>query len=93
MNKCLNCGKEISQTPKKRERRFCDSTCRSNYWQKQNRINNTTIESVKIEKKDNKTVTKVVLNVNDKPVRKTGENSVDYAFRINEWKKTLKQRR
>lgn len=32
---CLNCGKEIEQNPKKRAKQFCNSTCRSGYWQRQ----------------------------------------------------------
>lgn len=35
--KCLCCGKEVPQTPKKRVKQFCNSTCRSNYWQKEKR--------------------------------------------------------
>ena len=38
MSKCLNCNKPLAQTPGKRPRKFCNSTCRSNYWQKQSRI-------------------------------------------------------
>lgn len=32
--KCEECGKSVKQTPGKREKRFCDSTCRSNNFQK-----------------------------------------------------------
>ncbi len=35
---CLNCGKDLIQSPKKRKKIFCDSTCRSNYWQKSDRL-------------------------------------------------------
>jgi len=35
--KCLNCNTELIQIPKKREKQFCNSTCRSNYWQKAKR--------------------------------------------------------
>lgn len=38
MTECLNCGKIIQQTPGKRKRQFCNSTCRSNYWQKASRV-------------------------------------------------------
>ncbi len=31
--KCLNCEKELPQTPGKRAREFCDAKCRSKYWQ------------------------------------------------------------
>jgi hypothetical protein len=34
MGKCLNCKKDLVQTAGKREKIFCNSTCRSNYWQK-----------------------------------------------------------
>lgn len=33
--KCLECQTELTQTLGKREKKFCNSTCRSNYWQKQ----------------------------------------------------------
>lgn len=36
MSNCLNCDTPLDQVPKKRAKKFCDSTCRSNYWQKQN---------------------------------------------------------
>lgn len=35
--KCLNCGADLVQIPKKRKKEFCDSTCRSNNWQKEKR--------------------------------------------------------
>ena len=35
--KCLNCGETLVQIPQKRAKQFCDSTCRSNYWQKAKR--------------------------------------------------------
>lgn len=38
MSNCLNCGDKILQTSGKREKLFCDSTCRSNYWQKTKRL-------------------------------------------------------
>jgi ribosomal 50S subunit-associated protein YjgA (DUF615 family) len=36
---CLECKKEITQTKGKRPKKFCNSTCRSNYWQKEQRKN------------------------------------------------------
>jgi hypothetical protein len=39
-NECLNCGEQVTQTAKKRAKQFCNSTCRSNYWQKQCRKKN-----------------------------------------------------
>jgi hypothetical protein len=35
--KCLECNKEVKQTPGKREKQFCGSSCRSNFWQKAKR--------------------------------------------------------
>ncbi len=35
---CLNCDKELVNLMGKRQKQFCNSTCRSNYWQKTNRI-------------------------------------------------------
>ena len=32
---CKSCGKELTDTPGKRKKQFCNSTCRSNYWHKQ----------------------------------------------------------
>jgi len=48
--KCTNCGAEIKQAEGKRERRFCDSTCRSGYWQKQKRASNVKKEYVPLPK-------------------------------------------
>jgi hypothetical protein len=36
---CLNCNKALPQTEGKRAKQFCNSTCRSNYWQKEKRKN------------------------------------------------------
>lgn len=38
--KCLNCDADLMQGKGKREKIFCDSTCRSNYWQKSKRLEN-----------------------------------------------------
>ncbi len=35
---CLNCGAELEVIPQKRKKLYCDSTCRSNYWQKADRL-------------------------------------------------------
>jgi hypothetical protein len=35
---CLNCGKDLVQTPGKREKQFCGSKCRISYWQKEKAI-------------------------------------------------------
>ena len=32
--KCLECGKKVVQTPGKRKKEYCDSTCRTKYWKK-----------------------------------------------------------
>lgn len=40
MDTCLNCGKDLKQIPQKRKKQFCNSTCRSNYWQKEKRRSN-----------------------------------------------------
>jgi len=34
---CIECGTEIYSLQGKREKKFCDSTCRSNFWKKQKR--------------------------------------------------------
>lgn len=34
---CAECKKELEQTPGKRPKVFCNSTCRSNFWQKAKR--------------------------------------------------------
>jgi len=35
---CLNCGKALNRIEGKREKVFCNTTCRSNYWQKSERL-------------------------------------------------------
>jgi hypothetical protein len=37
MSNCLNCNEPIEQTPGKKEKQFCNVSCRSSYWQKQKR--------------------------------------------------------
>lgn len=34
---CLACNTPLEQIPHKRKKKFCNSTCRSNYWQKKAR--------------------------------------------------------
>jgi hypothetical protein len=38
MNKCLSCGNALEQKDGKREKKFCNNTCRSSYWFKQNKV-------------------------------------------------------
>jgi endogenous inhibitor of DNA gyrase (YacG/DUF329 family) len=61
---CLECKKEVIQTPGKRERQFCNSTCRSNYWQKAKRkiAKNNIPENKKRIKKERKTSHKLSEN-------------------------------
>ena len=33
--KCQNCGKDLVQIKGKRKKEYCNSTCRSNFWQKE----------------------------------------------------------
>jgi hypothetical protein len=54
---CKNCGEAIVQTPGKRAKEFCDSTCRSNYWQIKNRLNKSGFSPPKPQ--PNKSVEKV----------------------------------
>lgn len=35
---CKNCGEKLENVSGKRQKEFCNGTCRSNYWQKQARI-------------------------------------------------------
>jgi hypothetical protein len=35
---CLNCGEFLKQIKGKKSKVFCNSTCRSNYWQKSDRL-------------------------------------------------------
>jgi hypothetical protein len=34
---CLNCGKEVKQTPGKRAKAYCDPNCRQRHWLKNNK--------------------------------------------------------
>jgi hypothetical protein len=36
-NNCLDCNNPLEQIPHKRKKQFCNSTCRSNFWQKKAR--------------------------------------------------------
>jgi hypothetical protein len=114
MDTCLNCKEPIEQIKGKRKKTFCDSTCRSNYWQKQNRKQNKAIlapisvRDVENHQPDKKTppiegkITATVnvknfanqpksnYSINTRPVRSEGEDSLDYAARVNEWKLSQK---
>lgn len=45
--KCPNCQKVVKQTPGKREKVFCNSTCRSNFWAKEKRKENGSVNKPK----------------------------------------------
>lgn len=49
-SKCPKCGKELKQTPGKRAKVFCNSTCRSGYWAKNNK--KEVVKEVKEEVKE-----------------------------------------
>ena len=34
MKNCLNCGKEVVQTPGKKEKKYCDAKCKQQHWHK-----------------------------------------------------------
>jgi|ERR1700748_556124 len=36
--KCLECGKPVSQTPGRRKKEYCGSTCRSLHWKKKQQM-------------------------------------------------------
>jgi len=38
---CLECGKEVPQTKGRRERLFCNNTCKSKYWRKNKKSDGT----------------------------------------------------
>jgi endogenous inhibitor of DNA gyrase (YacG/DUF329 family) len=102
---CPNCQKEVIQVVGKRSKVFCNSTCRSNFWQKGERkkakivnlnentgtaSNKTkpapqTNYSIDTTKNENKG-----LNQGARPQRLPNEDALDYAGRINEWKKLQK---
>jgi hypothetical protein len=108
---CRDCKKYVEQTPGKRAKEFCNSTCRSNFWQKEDRkkkvsnpkaqikylnentstVSNKTKPAPKIKipidtaKKENRS-----LNQAERPQRLPNEGVIDYAGRINEWKKLQK---
>src|SRR4051812_36996194 len=48
---CLNCGNELTTVAHKREKVFCNSTCRSNYWQKVKRLEGAGFSTDEIIKK------------------------------------------
>lgn len=87
---CKECGEVLAQTPGKRGREFCDSTCRSNYWQKAKRKLNNPVQKkkpvgVRIDIKNIESETPPM------PVRMEGENGLDFAARKNEWKRKYNQ--
>jgi DNA-directed RNA polymerase subunit M/transcription elongation factor TFIIS len=54
MSNCLNCGKILVSTEGKREKKFCNSTCRSNYWQKEKVKMKATKKTFKVAKTEPK---------------------------------------
>ena len=37
MNNCLQCGEPVTRVEGKREKKFCNETCRSNFWYAKNK--------------------------------------------------------
>lgn len=100
---CPECKKEVEQTEGKRPKVFCNSSCRSNFWQKAKRreggavVKNKTQGGSKIQNLNNPTKTNEMpekqpktnytINTTDRPRRRDGEDAIDFAGRLNEWKK------
>lgn len=87
---CLNCGRVIPQTPKKRKKMFCDSTCRSNYWQKATRLEEKGLSPEEVINEVKKTNKKS--SENKKPVETPIPTSKDTTTKdgINEyWKQRM----
>jgi DNA-binding transcriptional MerR regulator len=62
---CLNCGKDLVNLPKKRKKVFCNDTCRSNYWQKSDRL-----------EKQGKSIEEIVSILEKQRKEKKGETKV-----------------
>ena len=71
--KCLNCNSELIQIKGKREKIFCDSTCRSNYWQKSDRLEKEgfSVEEIvdKIKKSKGKSVKSIYKEKKEEKVK------------------------
>ena len=70
---CLNCGESLVDQSRRNNRVFCNTTCRSNYWQKSNRL-----------EKQGKSVEEIIklLAVKKKPkvVHLTPDNKHEFDF-------------
>jgi hypothetical protein len=62
MKLCKHCQKGLIQTKGKREKEFCNNTCRSNFWFKNKRENK---KEVKVVNLNNPTVVNPVTNQKD----------------------------
>ncbi len=72
--KCPNCEKELVNLVGKRQKQFCNSTCRSNYWQKKKR-------EEKFEKKVEKVINKVLDDTkNKKEIKKSTDSLIETGF-------------
>lgn len=74
MSKCLNCKKPLKQLPGKRKKKYCNSTCRSNHWQKLNPKKKKDVDTgqpAELPKKVTKVDKVIVAKSVAKPVPKT----------------------
>jgi hypothetical protein len=62
MAHCLHCQKEVERTPGKKEKKFCNSTCRSNYRHVKNKKDGRVVP----DPKKNKNVYKPTLSEKNK---------------------------
>lgn len=62
---CLNCGSEILREPHKKEKVFCNSSCRSNYWQKTKKLEKEGLSVDEILKRIKKTAKKRKVKITD----------------------------
>lgn len=94
---CKHCKEKIPPYKGNRQKEFCNSTCRSNYWYALNKkgkskeatvnIEDQTVSNVEIKPPTQK---KTNYPINTMPVRKPGEDAIDFAQRKNEWKRKQK---
>ena len=85
---CEECTKEVTQTPGKRTKRFCNSTCRSNHWQKQKVLEKKAVNTIEESKPilPQKTVAQSELKIGVDLIEKDKdpkENSMGFFLKYN----------
>jgi hypothetical protein len=98
MERCRHCQNELTHIEGRRKKEFCNTTCRSNFWQKERRkgikitdLNKQTQKVKDVTTPATKTNYSINTTIPPMPIREKDEDAFTFAARKNAWKEKHNQ--